>query len=823
MKKGYSLAIRQIARHPATRLFAVALLLIGIVGIAPDRVSSDALQEHTLAFPVVYKSYLEGGNTWNTELSLQNIGSGEAAVLVALDGGFSQNYTLQAGESRHISLADLTSIPAGRYAVEVGSDEPLAGVAWVSVQGSAAGHGMYQGVDDASLPTVAYLPQVSSVEDAAGMLSSLHIQNLSGVPLDTVNIDFYNQNGNLVLHENLADVSGPLHLNLADYGLPADYIGSAIINASGAIAAIYSQFRETWNAASIPTLFVTTGVSGAANDLYAPNLLDDLYSTISQLTVQNATDQPTVVTVQYSDGLPQDQVALNPYGSYTFTYDQGAHQDYFGAAVSADQDVVAVVTNRGSDRGGAFEVRAGASQGYTFPVAVKTYGDNFSTRLTVFNPQETSVEIDIFCEGYESQPVETTIFPNEGAGILLAASDFSFLPDDWIGAVKIIATKPIFALGGAVSNAVAGDGVAAYHGIPIYVPGTVPTIEKSADVSYVKPGDIFSYSLDFDAADIAAGEIVTVTDIVPDEVDVIDVQYSGGQFTTLVEDAVWRVEILPNGHGFIDLQVEVTTTVAVDTVFTNTAVIENIDGSSEDRVAVILDVTPPNTAISVAPPDPDHDATPTFAFAGDDGAGSGIDGFECRLDGGSWSACPNPYTLDPLAGGVHTLWVRAVDNVGYIDPSPASHTWEFIPVPNLEVAKSVDTGGVDPVPLGSVVTYTVLISNTGDALASNVVVTDPLPSAVSFGDWIYHAGTVILPPGTLLPPQTVLWRPGDLPVGGVFTLTFTVNVTTTEAFAGTTALNIAYAVADDVDLVSDGATFEIKLAAYKVYLPLVMR
>ena len=163
--------------------------------------------------------------------------------------------------------------------------------------------------------------------------------------------------------------------------LPADYTGSAIVSASDAIAVVYSQFWETWNATSTPTLLMVNGVASASGDLYAPNLLDNSYSTISTLTIQNTTDQPAVVTVQYSDGLPQDQVGLNPYGSHTFTYDQGAHPDYFGAAISADRDIAAVVTNRGNGRGGAFEVQAAASMGYTFPVAVKTYGDNFSTGL----------------------------------------------------------------------------------------------------------------------------------------------------------------------------------------------------------------------------------------------------------------------------------------------------------------------------------------------------------------------------------------------------------------------------------------------------------
>ena len=89
---------------------------------------------------------------------------------------------------------------------------------------------------------------------------------------------------------------------------------------------------------------------------------------------------------------------------------------------------------------------------------------------------------------------------------------------------------------------------------------------------------------------------------------------------------------------------------------------------------------------------------------------------------------------------------------------------------------------------------------------------------------ILPPGTILLPPpGSLLLPQTVVWSPGDLPAGGVFTLTFTTVVTTTEDFADTTALNTAYAVADDVGLVSDSAAFVIEKPDYEIFLPLVMR
>jgi hypothetical protein len=84
-----------------------------------------------------------------------------------------------------------------------------------------------------------------------------------------------------------------------------------------------------------------------------------------------------------------------------------------------------------------------------------------------------------------------------------------------------------------------------------------------------------------------------------------------------------------------------------------------------------LESVPPNTTITSGPEGVTNDPTPTFSFSSSEEDST----FECRVDSGSFAPCSSPATTAQLGDGSHTFHVRALDEVGNIDPTPATRTF----------------------------------------------------------------------------------------------------------------------------------------------------
>ena len=80
-----------------------------------------------------------------------------------------------------------------------------------------------------------------------------------------------------------------------------------------------------------------------------------------------------------------------------------------------------------------------------------------------------------------------------------------------------------------------------------------------------------------------------------------------------------------------------------------------------------VDTAAPQTSITSGPAGTTDETSPSFGFSANEGGAS----FECRLDGGAWSACSSPTAYSKLADGPHSFEVRATDLASNTDPTPA--------------------------------------------------------------------------------------------------------------------------------------------------------
>jgi hypothetical protein len=87
------------------------------------------------------------------------------------------------------------------------------------------------------------------------------------------------------------------------------------------------------------------------------------------------------------------------------------------------------------------------------------------------------------------------------------------------------------------------------------------------------------------------------------------------------------------------------------------------------------DTTPPETAITSKPPDPSTSPNASFSYSSNEPGSS----FECKLDGGSFSACPvSGVSYSGLADGQHSFQARAIDALDNVDPSPAGYSFTVV-------------------------------------------------------------------------------------------------------------------------------------------------
>ena len=100
----------------------------------------------------------------------------------------------------------------------------------------------------------------------------------------------------------------------------------------------------------------------------------------------------------------------------------------------------------------------------------------------------------------------------------------------------------------------------------------------------------------------------------------------------------------------------------------------NADPSPSSRTWTI-DMTAPDTSITSGPRRETASRSASFDFSASE-PGSRL---ACKLDSGGWAECATAKNVTELSDGSHTLSVAAIDAVGNVDPTPATHTWTVMP------------------------------------------------------------------------------------------------------------------------------------------------
>ncbi len=133
----------------------------------------------------------------------------------------------------------------------------------------------------------------------------------------------------------------------------------------------------------------------------------------------------------------------------------------------------------------------------------------------------------------------------------------------------------------------------------------------------------------------------------------------------------------------------------------------------------LLDVLTPETMISAGPANPTTTTEASFAFSGLDALTPVTDlSYQCRLDSQldtDFAACTSPQSYTGLSAGTHTFEVRAVDQQGNVDPTPATYTWAITP-PGVAPETTI-LSGPDPSTVNTTATFTFTSNEPGATFA----------------------------------------------------------------------------------------------------------
>jgi hypothetical protein len=123
----------------------------------------------------------------------------------------------------------------------------------------------------------------------------------------------------------------------------------------------------------------------------------------------------------------------------------------------------------------------------------------------------------------------------------------------------------------------------------------------------------------------------------------------------------------------------------------------NADETPATRSWTVVDVEPPDTDITAQPSSPTTSTSASFSFEGaDETTAPGALRYQCRLNSTQQSAwvdnCTSPQMYSGLSAGTHRFEVRAIDEAGNPDPTPAAHEWTIQPADTVAPNTTLGSG-----------------------------------------------------------------------------------------------------------------------------------
>lgn len=348
---------------------------------------------------------------------------------------------------------------------------------------------------------------------------------------------------------------------------------------------------------------------------------------------------------------------------------------------------------------------------------------------------------------------------------------------------------------------------------------TTITVDKSGPAT-VTPGQNMTYTINWTVNGNTGATNAVITDVLPANTTFVSADNGG---TNTNGTVTWNLGSQnPGANGTVSLTVNVNKPLANGTVITNTASFDTDQtapvsdpASTTVTSAASLTITKANDITSFVNPGAtvNYTVVVTNPAASTDNATAVTladtlpSGFTYGVGGGTTKTfdlgtiapgasvtttyaakvgsgvTAGTYSNTATAKGSNTASVSATSAVAVHVPTVLGAQ-----SPVLTITKSVNTGTTNP---GKTLTYTMVIKNTGEGDATNVVVTDTLPSGFAF----IGGGA------------TKSWTFSTLAHGASQTITAEVSVSTT-AKAGD-YVNTASVKADGLDPVSASATVHL--------------